>query len=338
MERVVTIAGGGLAGLSLGIALRQRQAPVILHEAGVYPRHRVCGEFISGVSPAVLESLGIADLLQDAKRHFSTAWYFRGREVYRTQLPAAVGISRFALDERLALRFRELGGILKEGSRLKEKSGAGVVCCGGRKPTRGDWIGLKCHVSGLDLSADLEMHLAANGYIGLAKIADGKVNVCGLFRCQPKLAGKRTETLERYLHAGGLEGVADRIFSAGIDEGSFLGVAGFSLGRQRTNCHAELTLGDSWGMIPPFTGNGMSMAFESAAIALDPLRNWQRGQETWAQTLTRIQRGLAERFARRMFWGRMMHPFLTTVAGQAFFTLVSRSGLLPFKACFHAVR
>ena len=338
MERLVTIGGGGLAGLSLGIALRQTRIPVILHEAGVYPRHRVCGEFISGVSPAVLETLGIADLVQDAKRHFSSAWYFRERQVCRTELPSALGISRFTLDERLAFRFRELGGILKEGSRLKEKSGAGIVWCAGRRPTRGRWIGLKCHVSGLDLGADLEMHLASNGYVGLAKIADGKVNVCGLFRLEPKLAGKGTQTLERYLHAGGLQRIAGRIFSAQLDESSFIGVAGFCLGRPSTNSAAILALGDAWGMIPPFTGNGMSMAFESAAIALEPLRSWQRGRETWPQALSRIQNRLAERFARRMFWARMMHPFLTTAAGQVFFTLVSRSGLLPFKVCVHAVR
>ena len=46
--------------------------------------------------------------------------------------------------------------------------------------------------------------MRANGYIGLAKIEDDKVNVCGLFRLEPKLAGKGTQTLERYLHAGGL--------------------------------------------------------------------------------------------------------------------------------------
>jgi flavin-dependent dehydrogenase len=338
MEKLVNIGGGGLAGLSLGIALRQTGGPVILHEAGVYPRHRVCGEFISGASPAVLETLGIADLVQDASRHFSSAWYFRERKIYTTRLPSALGISRFTLDERLATRFRELDGILKEGSRLQEKPGAGIVWCAGRKPVKGPWIGLKCHVSGLDLSADLEMHLATNGYVGLAKIADGKVNVCGLFRRQPKLAGRGTETLERYLHAGGLERIAGRIFSAKVDEGSFLGVAGFCLGRQSTRCDATLTLGDAWGMIPPFTGNGMSMAFESAAIALEPLRGWQRGRETWEQVLSRIQSRLAEQFARRMFWARLMHPFLTTAAGQAFFTLVSRSGLLPFKACVQAVR
>jgi flavin-dependent dehydrogenase len=338
MERVVTIGGGGLAGLSLGIALRQTRTPVILHEAGVYPRHRVCGEFISGVSPAVLETLGIADLVQDAQRHVSGTWYFRDRKIYNTRLPSAVGISRLTLDERLAVRFRELDGILKESSRIKEKSGPGIVWCAGRKSVRGHWIGLKCHVSGLDLSADLEMHLAANGYLGLARIAEDKVNVCGLFRLEPKLAGKGVRTLERYLHAGGLEGIAGRIFSADVDEGSFLGVAGFSLGRPATNCNTILTLGDAWGMIPPFTGNGMSMAFESAAIALEPLRSWQRGRETWEQALSRIQRRLAERFGGRMFWARMIHPFLTTTTGQAFFTMVSRSGLLPFRACVQAVR
>jgi menaquinone-9 beta-reductase len=123
-----------------------------------------------------------------------------------------------------------------------------------------------------------------------------------------------------------------------VDEGSFIGVAGFCLGRPSTNSAAILTLGDAWGMIPPFTGNGMSMAFESAAIALEPLRSWQGGRETWQQALSRIQNRLAERFARRMFWARMMHPFLTTTAGQVFFTLVTRSRLLPFKVCVHAVR
>ena len=44
----ITIIGGGLAGLSLGIGLRQNGVPVTIIEAGQYPRHRVCGEFISG--------------------------------------------------------------------------------------------------------------------------------------------------------------------------------------------------------------------------------------------------------------------------------------------------
>ena len=48
MPEHLTIVGGGLAGLTLGIGLRQRGVPVTVYEAGRYPRHRVCGEFISG--------------------------------------------------------------------------------------------------------------------------------------------------------------------------------------------------------------------------------------------------------------------------------------------------
>jgi flavin-dependent dehydrogenase len=334
---MITIIGGGLAGLSLGIALRKRGVPVSLHEAGIYPRHRVCGEFISGVSQATLDALGIGDLFDDAKRHRSTAWFFRAQRIFSAQLPGGLGISRFTLDERLSRKFQELGGHLCERSRRGADGHDGLVWCAGRMQARGRWIGLKCHVIGLELHADLEMHLGSNGYVGLGKVEQERVNICGLFRSKPNLSGKRSETLGRYLSGGGLEALARRIFAARIDEKSFLGVAGFRLGWQKSR-DGIVTLGDASGMIPPFTGNGMSMAFESAEIAADPLHTWHEGRRTWAETAERLREELRRRFARRMFWGRAMHPFLTTEAGQALFTLVSRSGLLPFNSCFHALR
>jgi flavin-dependent dehydrogenase len=337
MERMITIIGGGLAGLSLGITLRRRGIPVTLHEAGSYPRHRVCGEFISGVSQDTLDALGIGSLLADAKRHRSTAWFYRARRVFTAQLPGGLGISRLTLDERLSRKFQGLGGLLYERSRWKAQNEEGLVWCAGRMPARGRWIGLKCHVHGFELQADLEMHLASNGYVGLAEVEQEKVNVCGLFRLEPGRSSKGIQTLERYLHTGGLDVLAGRIFSAQVDAESFLGVAGFRLGWQE---HRDgiAALGDAWAMIPPFTGNGMSMAFESAEIAAEPLHAWQTGQLTWAEALGRLHEELKRRFARRMFWGQAMHPFLTTDAGQALFTLVSRSGLLPFKSCYHALR
>ncbi len=334
---MITIIGGGLAGLSLGIALRKRGVPVSLHEAGIYPRHRVCGEFISGASQGTFDSLGIGDLFDDAKRHRSTAWFFRSQRIFSTQLPGGLGISRFTLDERLSRKFQELGGLLCERSRRRPEGQDGLVWCAGRTHAAGRWIGLKCHVLGLELHADLEMHLGSNGYVGLGKVEQERVNICGLFRLEPNLSGKRSETLARYLSAGGLDVLAGRIFAARIDEESFLGVAGFRLGWQESR-DGIVALGDAWGIIPPFTGNGMSMAFESAEIATEPLHAWHVGRRTWAETVERLREELRRRFARRMFWGRAMHPFLTTDAGQAFFTLVSRSGLLPFKSCFHALR
>ena len=76
---------------------------------------------------------------------------------------------------------RSSGGLLCERSRQKPRSEDGLVWCAGRMPAKGRWIGLKCHVLGLELHADLEMHLASNGYVGLGKVEQEKVNVCGLF-------------------------------------------------------------------------------------------------------------------------------------------------------------
>src|SRR5664280_3618446 len=66
ISKPVTIVGGGLAGLALGIGLRQRGVPVTVWEAGRYPRHRVCGEFICGRGQETLARLGLRDWLERA--------------------------------------------------------------------------------------------------------------------------------------------------------------------------------------------------------------------------------------------------------------------------------
>jgi len=62
----ITIVGGGVAGLALGIGLRQRGVPVTLWEAKRYPRHRVCGEFISGRGQRTLVRLGLMEKMRNA--------------------------------------------------------------------------------------------------------------------------------------------------------------------------------------------------------------------------------------------------------------------------------
>lgn len=338
LNRSIVIAGGGLAGLSLAAGLRLRGIPVVVHEAGSYPRHRVCGEFISGVESGTLAALGIGESFSDALQNRTVSWFSEGETVHEDMLPTpALGISRHRLDERLRARVSELGGVVHEKSRQPRKPCEGQVWAAGRVPVKSEWLGLKAHFSGLEMGSDLEMHLGSNGYAGLTKIENGEVNVCGLFRADRSAKANGSGLLLAYLRAGGNHRLADRLIAARTDEGSFLGVAGFSLGRQPVQ-PGICAIGDAESMIPPFTGNGMSMAFQSAECVLEPLAAWSEGGVSWESTVDLVQTRLRKLFHRRLNAAGLLHPFLLKPLGRSLIRALGRSRVLPFRSLLSLVR
>jgi 2-polyprenyl-6-methoxyphenol hydroxylase-like FAD-dependent oxidoreductase len=340
----VRIAGGGLAGLSLGVALRRRGVPVTVVEAGQYPRHRVGGEFISGVSQEELAGLGIDDLLADAPRHRSTAWFDGETALLRAELPEpAMGMSRFCLDLRLAERLRALGGKLVTGQREGAPAfgmGAGVVMAVGRPRRASAWLGLKAHYHGLPLVAALEVHVSDSCYVGLTPVEDGRVNVCGLFHQGGGAveAGERRLLLARAVRAAGLRALGERLEQGTVDEASIKGVNQFLLGWQPRPRAEELRIGDQAAMIPPFTGNGMSMAFQSALEAVEPLVGWSEGAQSWEAAVAAVRRRHRRRFAARLRWSWLLHGLLLSgVARQVSLGLV-RQGWLPFETIYRRLR
>ncbi len=308
MPEPITIVGGGLAGLTLGIALRKQAVPVTLWEAGRYPRHRVCGEFISGRGLKSLERLGLLPILQKAgaSNARTTAFFHQNPLFPARPLPEpALSISRFVLDDALAREFQHLGGDLRSGERWRGTFGHGIVRANGRRAeaiTEG-WrlFGLKVHAREVALEADLEMHFVPAGYVGLCKLPGNEVNICGLFRSAttvPDLA----QTWQHWLSGPKNSVLHARLAQARFDENSFCSVAGLSLQPQRAINRAECSIGDALTMIPPVTGNGMSMAFESAEIASEPLTRFSLGASTWAETQHEIARLCDVTFTRRLRW------------------------------------
>jgi 2-polyprenyl-6-methoxyphenol hydroxylase-like FAD-dependent oxidoreductase len=337
LKRTVTIAGGGLAGLSLAIALRTRGVGVTVMEAGSYPRHRVCGEFISGVTGETLHALGIADLFDDARRHVSLAWHDRGRCFLRSQLPVpALGVSRFVLDARLRDRFLTLGGDLQTTTRARPEPADGFVWAAGRRPRPGKWIGLKAHVR-IATGTDLVMYSGTNGYAGLAGVEDGWTNVCGLFLLDKEIRAKGTDLLPAYLEAGGNERLAAALRDAEWRDGSFSSVAGFELGHQ-ASVPGLLCLGDAESMIPPFTGNGMSMAFQAAECAIEPLTAWTEGLQSWQETRREIHGRLRHGFRRRLAVAALLHRALLHSGIRSAIGSLAQCGLLPFHKLLPLVR
>jgi 2-polyprenyl-6-methoxyphenol hydroxylase-like FAD-dependent oxidoreductase len=316
----VTIVGGGLAGLTLGIGLRQRGVPVQVYEAGSYPRHRVCGEFISGRGLETLEKLELLATLRAAGARPATTTAFASlRRISPVKvLPEpAFCVSRFVLDQCFAEKFCELGGDLRCGMRWSgDTSGAGMVRASGRRLHTVEkgwrWYGLKAHARDIRLVADLEMYFLAGGYVGVCRLPGDEINVCGLFR---RRAGEGTSAQHFSERLSGPTGspLHQRLCAATWDESSFCAVAGLSLVPHAAASTPDFAVGDALTMIPPLTGNGMSMAFESAEIALPSLQAYARGEISWDLARAAFTRRCDALFARRLKYAQWLQRSVSSL-------------------------
>ncbi len=320
----ITIVGGGLAGLTLGIGLRQRGVPASVIEAGRYPRHWVCGEFISGRGQETLTRLGLAELLRAAgmqAARSATLFSANGRELAQSLPQPAWCVSRFVLDDLLAREFQRLGGELRSSERWTEAGfPEGVVRATGRRgePVVEGWrlFAVKAHARNVTLRADLEMHFVPTGYVGLCRLADGTVNVCGLFRSRTTVPDLPTRWRD-WLRGPGGSALRARLADAEFVEESFSFVAGLSLRPQRAQSRTECRIGDALTMIPPVTGNGMSMAFESAELALEPLAAYSRSELAWAAAQRQVAGRCDAAFTSRLRWASWLQRGLFQPHGQA---------------------
>ena len=339
--KTIDIAGGGLAGLSLGIALRKRGVPVRVHEAMSYPKHRVCGEFISGVTQETLSYLGIEQLFAQTLLHREATWCNAEGMLSSFRLPqAAYGISRYRLDEQLCGLLRSMGGEVMEGSRIgaEHRSREGTVWAVGRKPTtQGQWLGLKMHVRDIELRTSLEMHLGDWGYVGLAQVEDDWVNVCGLFRIRHDVRERPQDLLIEYLKRCGLVELAERLSCSHHREGSYAAVAGFSLGRQQLQS-GTCSIGDAESIIPPFTGHGMSMALQSAELAVEPLVAYAQGMTDWANCTQHMRASQLQHFRRRLGVAQSFHFALFDPMWRRPVEILAKNDLLPLRLLFSLTR
>jgi 2-polyprenyl-6-methoxyphenol hydroxylase-like FAD-dependent oxidoreductase len=334
----IEIVGGGLAGLSLGLALRRSGVPVTLFEAGRYPRHRVCGEFISGLDGRTVDRLGLRDILIDACPHRTVTYHHRERPLRPFCLPAiAWGISRHTLDARVAGAFAAAGGDLRTDTRMPEADAPpGRVFTSGRKPRGPCWVGLKAHVHNLPLASDLEIHLGDRAYIGLSRVETGAVNVCGMF-AHRKLAARGVELIPAYLAAAGMAALAERLRASEIDRASFCTMAA-TLGDQRVSSPDRIRIGDACATIPAFTGNGLAMALQGAELAAGPLRAYASGQASWEESVKAIAHAQDRRFRRRLKVAAWLQPFFLEPKRQALVAALFRFRLIPIRAFYSALR
>jgi flavin-dependent dehydrogenase len=114
----ILIAGAGVAGGSLAIRLANAGFAVTLVEREKYPRHKLCGEFVSPEAVRHFRDLGVLDdmLAIGGDRITETVFYSAsGRSVtvpsewFETGTLGALSISRAEMDLRMLNKSKELG-------------------------------------------------------------------------------------------------------------------------------------------------------------------------------------------------------------------------------------
>lgn len=200
------VVGGGPAGTAAAITAARCGAKVLLFEAGRFPRHKVCGEFVSAESLDLLRGLfdsGDASLLRDAMQ-IGHARLFIDERVLTTEIkPSAASISRFDLDAALWEAATAAGVQTFERVKVREIRGGGpfvvltaegdftaraVINASGRwsnlrrAPSQNGsaarWIGLKAHFAEASPSSSVDLYFFSGGYCGVQPLAEHRQR-CG---------------------------------------------------------------------------------------------------------------------------------------------------------------
>jgi menaquinone-9 beta-reductase len=266
----VTVIGGGPAGSLAAIAALAEGSPVTLYEKSRFPRHKVCGEFLSPEIASVLEALSLWPGFTAARpARIARAELNISSTVKRFRLPEpAYGLSRFALDRLLLDEAVRRGAELHTETAKPPATASTVgftVVAHGRQPrtaagsTTDRLFGFKAHFRG-PVDDAVEMFFFGGGYAGVSPVEDGAVNVCGLApesslrACAFQPEALFPESLLRRLS------LLERSFEWLI--------TGPLVFRDEFQNHSGVYLtGDAMGFVDPFTGSGILSAMLTGRLA-----------------------------------------------------------------------
>jgi flavin-dependent dehydrogenase len=298
----IVIVGGGPAGAAAACILAGAKRPVLLIERDAEPRHKVCGEFLSIEAQTYLAHLGI-DLDALGASSISRLRLVRKRKLIEVGLPfVAKGLSRRILDEALLQQARSRGARIIRGmavrtvsadpSQIRIDTGAhGTIAAGavflatGKHDVRGvkrvsagamdDLIGFKMHYrlarkQQQALEDAVEIILFSGGYAGLQLVEQDIANLCLVVsrKCFEQV-GKSWDSLLDHIvdecphlaeRLQGTEPLFERPLSIFQIPYGFLHLA------DPTEPQGLFRVGDQVGVIPSFTGEGMSIALHSGYL------------------------------------------------------------------------
>lgn len=328
------IIGGGVAGLASANRFCDLGFSPVIIEAGSYPSHKVCGEFLS---PEVLPLLDSWSIIPRCR--IDHVQFFSGHQELNFTLPqVAASHSRYELDAQLVDRARAKGARflcntkveslapygngenslyrigLSTGETLLARniligSGRVTLQSTSNKLSTPHYFGFKAHFDGIQLNNALQMHALPGAYLGISNVKENVVNVACLARL-PRQSGGRTMTaaehVERILNLPGAERIKKLLAGGTMIHENWMTVFAPEFGKRKTPVWPNAYfIGEAAGAIPPATGDGLGIAITSGVMAADyaAAGDWQGFRNAWKK-----------RYTSRILVGKWLHRLLSKPA------------------------
>jgi menaquinone-9 beta-reductase len=257
MERI-TIAGAGPAGSSAAWSALSAGAQVEIFDPAHFPRHKVCGEFLSPEVAELLPDLPPCPRIRSVRLHFE-----KHRKRWALTDPA-YGLSRHAFDDFLLNRAIKGGAVLVRQRNLAPHPPAVVAHGRQMASVAGNRLfGFKAHFEGPADDA-LDLFFFTGCYVGINTVEGGVTNVCGL--APESLLKQRNFDIDGLLAAS--PALAERIGPLRrswdwLKTGPLIYRGGWN----EESRPGTYLAGDALGFVDPFTGSGLLSALATGTIA-----------------------------------------------------------------------
>ncbi|PZD96242.1 NAD(P)/FAD-dependent oxidoreductase [Paenibacillus sambharensis] len=341
------VLGAGVAGASLAKTLADKGWNTVLIDRKTFPRHKVCGEFMSPESIGLLHGLQLEDTVSalNPARITKARLIFPNGRIIEVPLPGtALGLSRYALDttlhkaavcsgaslldghvvqaisqpsagEGFAIQLRHSGEIQTIEARTVVSAMGGSVPAGlpghRRLPDKGEgYIGVKAHYDNMAIGSAVELYILKDGYLGLSPVEDGKINAAALVtsRLAKESGSSAILIMEQFIDMH--PPLRKRMSQAELIPGTAAAVFPVHIGSRPQIWDRIPLAGDTAAVIPPLCGDGMAMALRSSQLCAGMADQFLRGElsyENWRQAYTHAIRS---EFLRPLNWGNMLHRLL----------------------------
>lgn len=348
----VVIIGGGLAGLTAGIHLSKAKLSVTIIEKSPYPRHKVCGEYISNEILPYLEWLDIdISELHPVRIDSFQLTTLSGNSINANLPLGGFGVSRHNLDHFLYKKAllsgckvlnrqvtdvsfsHEVFTVTTSDAVLSTKIVLGAY---GKRSNvdlllnrdfikqKSPWLAVKAHYKGNFPNNIVALHNFSGGYCGVSKVENDIINICYLadyatFKKYKNIEEYQKQVLYKNRH---LKNVFENSTMA-FDKS--LTISQICFEEKTIIENHMLMIGDTAGLIHPLCGNGMAMAIHSAKIAGELVADFYKGRVTSRKELEeKYSREWNRNFKKRMNTGKLLARALKSpVVSKVIFSFLS---------------